>query len=1068
MRYRFGRTFLYIIGLAFLIFIIPFLMSKLDSGTSRSTDEENKVDYSDSNKANPESSNIRSPTKSNSLQPIMSDSLGNYEPKDRQIQSGPGEGGTPVIVSAAEEQEAQRTITRYGFNMVASDKISLDRQIKDTRLEECKHWIYPDVKHLPTASVILVFFDEGWSVLLRTVHSVINTSPKELLKDIILIDDGSSDPALLAPLEKYIKRWNGLVKLYRTGKRIGLIAARTLGAEKSTGDVIVVLDAHCECVVNWLPPLLTRIAINRKALAVPIVDGIEWKTLEHMNIYGSSIFRGIWEWGFLYKETEVPERELNKRKHSSEPYWSPTHAGGLLAIDRQWFFELGAYDPGIKVWGAEQYELSFKVWQCGGVVEWVPCSHVAHAYRGPRSHSVHVPDASPHQTSINHMRLAEVWMDEFTEYYYIREPAIRKLDIGDISERKQLRNKLQCKPFKWFMENIAYDVLQKFPPPPKNIVWGECKNAQHSVCLNDRGASFGQPIGVSGCYRQQVWRLNEDGEISSGEHCFISDHDIVKKKFCLDHHGRWNPVGEWQYDKSTKQIRSNKEHLCMETNGNDLKLSECNEKKESQKWMSIIFNNFPRYSFFIRRMTTLAGSISKNVEGFINFINKSPTAFHCVDNVKTILTSTGFKELRENEQWNIEPLGKYFVIKNGSCIAAFAVGGKYTNGNGFALAATHTDSPHLRVKPVSKREESGYLQVNVECYGGGIWHTWFDRDLTLAGRVFFRKQNGKINQHLVHINRPILRIPTIAIHLKRDTNEKLEINKQDHLQAVLSLKTEEELNKSTKEKETTSDTNKKLIDESKKHHSQLLELLANECNCQADDIINFDLMLADTQPSCVGGLKNEFIYSGRLDNQMSAYCAIQGLVNTLDTLPDETFIRGALLYDNEEIGSESAQGAMSEFTQHTLRRMTRAEYERSVSNSFLVSADMAHGVHPNYSSLHDRDHRPSLLNGGVVVKTNCCNRYATTAFTATLIKEIARLSNVPLQEFCMRNDMPCGTTVGPILASRLGMYTVDVGAPQLSMHSIREMTSTQALEHYLVFFNGFYKNFKQVYDSIEH
>ncbi|CAF4670234.1 unnamed protein product, partial [Rotaria socialis] len=230
----------------------------------------------------------------------------------------------------------------------------------------------------------------------------------------------------------------------------------------------------------------------------------------------------------------------------------------------------------------------------------------------------------------------------------------------------------------------------------------------------------------------------------------------------------------------------------------------------------------------------------------------------------------------------------------------------------------------------------------------------------------------------------------------------------------------------------------------------------------------FDLMLADTQPSCVGGLNNEFIYSGRLDNQMSSYCAIQGLINSLDTLPDETFIRGVLLYDNEETGSESAQGAMSEFTQHTLRRMTRDDYERSVSNSFLVSADMAHGVHPNYSSLHDRDHRPSLLNGGVVVKTNCCNRYATTAFTATLLKEIARLSNVPLQEFSMRNDMPCGTTVGPILSARLGMSTVDIGAPQLSMHSIREMTSTQALEHYIEFFNGFYKNFKQVYESIEH
>ncbi|CAF4657193.1 unnamed protein product, partial [Rotaria sp. Silwood2] len=264
---------------------------------------------------------------------------------------------------------------------------------------------------------------------------------------------------------------------------------------------------------------------------------------------------------------------------------SPTHAGGLLAIDRQWFFELGAYDPGIRVWGAEQYELSFKVWQCGGVVEWVPCSHVAHAYRGPRNHGSYVPGSSPYQTSINHLRLAHAWMDEYVEYYYRREPAIRKLDYGDISDRKKLREKLQCKSFKWFMENIAYDVMEKFPPPSKNVVWGECKNIQYSVCLNDNGASFGQPIGVAPCYGQGAWRLNEGGEIAIGESCYISDHDIVKKKFCLDHNGGWNPVGEWQWDNATQQIRSNKEHLCMETDGSKLKLAKCDEEKKSQKWI---------------------------------------------------------------------------------------------------------------------------------------------------------------------------------------------------------------------------------------------------------------------------------------------------------------------------------------------------------------------------------------------------------------------------------------------------------------------------------------------------
>ncbi|CAF3237728.1 unnamed protein product [Rotaria socialis] len=588
MRIRLGRTLRLFIALGFLILVIPFLMFKLESSNTELAPAPNGLDYPQEKKLNLDAEPIRKlldPSNNVSLQPIMSNSLGNYEPKDLPKRTGPGEGGEPVVLSPSEENDAQRSIREYGFNMVVSDKISMDRRIKDTRPDECKNWIYPNSQYLPTASVILVFYDEGWGVLLRTVHSVINTSPSELLKEVVLIDDGSTDASLQEKLEEYIKRWNGLVKLYRTGKRVGLIEARTIGAQKSMGDVIIVLDAHCECVINWLPPLLTRIALNRKAVAVPIVDGLEWNTLEHKNIYGSTNYRGIWEWGFLYKETQIPDQEAKKRKYPSEPYWSPTHAGGLLAIDRQWFFELGAYDPGIKVWGAEQYELSFKVWQCGGVVEWVPCSHVAHAYRGPRSHPSHVPGTSPYQTSINHLRVAHVWMDEYAEYYYRREPAIRILKFGDISERKKIREKLQCKSFKWFMETIAYDVLEKYPPPSSNVGWGECKNVQHSVCLNDLGASFGQPIGVSGCYGQASWRLNEGGEIASGEHCFISDHEIVKKKFCLEYDGRWNPIGEWQWDNKTQQIRSNKEHLCMETNGRNLKLAKCDEDNKSQKWI---------------------------------------------------------------------------------------------------------------------------------------------------------------------------------------------------------------------------------------------------------------------------------------------------------------------------------------------------------------------------------------------------------------------------------------------------------------------------------------------------
>ncbi|CAF0787226.1 unnamed protein product [Brachionus calyciflorus] len=512
--------------------------------------------------------------------------IGNYEPK-LEPRSGPGEGGVPVHLQPEEKESADRTVREFGFNMVASDKISLDRRIKDTRPGECKYWHYPEISKLPTASVVIVFVNEGWSTLMRTVHSVLNTSPPELIADIILVDDYSNKEHLKDKLEKYIERFKGKVKLTRTTKREGLVRARVIGAEIATGDVIIVLDAHCECVTNWLPPLLTRIAVNRKTLAVPIVDGIDWNTMEHTDIYGNSLNRGIWEWGFLYKETQVPDKESKMHKQYSEPYWSPTHAGGLLAIDKKWFFELGGYDPGIKIWGGEQYELSFKVWQCGGIVEWVPCSHVAHIYRGPRTESVHPPGGNPHQTSINHMRVAEVWMDEYKEYYYIREPQIRRLDYGDISEQLAIKQKLQCKSFKWFMENIAYDLPKKFPLPPKNKVWGECVNQKHRVCLDVRGAGFGQPIGVSGCHHQlgnQLFRLNVEGELSSGEHCFVSDKNIVKKKFCLNYEGIWNPVGEWQYDNENKTIKSSKEKTCLSTDGSNLTLEPCDNSNLNQKW----------------------------------------------------------------------------------------------------------------------------------------------------------------------------------------------------------------------------------------------------------------------------------------------------------------------------------------------------------------------------------------------------------------------------------------------------------------------------------------------------
>lgn len=514
--------------------------------------------------------------------------LGNYEPKNLEPRSGPGENGEGVSLSKVERPAGLKSVREYGFNMVASGKISMDRRIKDTRHHECKYWSYPETRNLPTASVILVFFNEGFTTLMRTVHSVINTSPKELLKEVILVDDFSTKSDLKEKLEEYIKQFNGLVKLVRTEKREGLIRARVIGAENMSGDVIVILDAHCECVTNWLPPLLTRIAVNRKTVAVPIVESIDWNTYKH-NAYGnggvSSV--GIWEWGFLYKEMTISDSDLKAKPRITSPTKSPTHAGGLLAIEKKWFFELGGYDPGILIWGAEQYELSFKTWQCGGQLEWVPCSHVAHIYRGPRTESVHPPQGNPHQNTINHLRLAHTWMDEYKEYYYIREPQIRNLDFGDISAQLEIRERLQCKSFKWYMENVAYDMVKKFPIPPKNKVWGEVINDNNNVCFDTLGSQFGQPIGVGGCHHyggSQQFRLNVQGELSAGEHCFKSDRNIIKNQFCLNYEGVWKPEGEWEYDEGKKMIKSNKEKKCITTDGRSLSLDECDESNANQHW----------------------------------------------------------------------------------------------------------------------------------------------------------------------------------------------------------------------------------------------------------------------------------------------------------------------------------------------------------------------------------------------------------------------------------------------------------------------------------------------------
>ncbi|KAG5833853.1 hypothetical protein ANANG_G00280310 [Anguilla anguilla] len=455
---------------------------------------------------------------------------------------GPGEMGKAVVIPKESQEKMKELFKINQFNLMASDMIALNRSLPDVRLDGCKTKVYPD--DLPNTSIVIVFHNEAWSTLLRTVHSVINRSPRHLLLEILLVDDASERDFLKEKLESY---------------------ARTLEVP-----VITFLDAHCECTAGWLEPLLARIKEERNAVVCPIIDVISDDTFEYMA--GSDMTYGGFNWKLNFRWYPVPQREMDRRKGDRTlPVRTPTMAGGLFSIDRAYFEEIGTYDPGMDIWGGENLEMSFRIWQCGGSLEIV--------------------------INKNNRRLAEVWMDDFKDFFYIISPGVVKVDYGDVSSRKALREALQCKPFSWYLENIYPDSQI----PRRYYSLGEIRNVETNQCVDNMGRKENEKVGFFNCHGMggnQVFSYTADKEIRTDDLCLDVSRLNGPVVMLKCHHLKGNQMFEYDAERLTLlHVNSNQ---CLDMPSEEDKMAptlrDCTGAR-SQQWL-------------LRNMTGLSGDVS--------------------------------------------------------------------------------------------------------------------------------------------------------------------------------------------------------------------------------------------------------------------------------------------------------------------------------------------------------------------------------------------------------------------------------------------------------------------------
>lgn len=408
----------------------------------------------------------------------------------------------------------------------------------------------------------------------------------------------------------------------------------------------------------------------------------------------------------------------------------------------------------------------------------------------------------------------------------------------------------------------------------------------------------------------------------------------------------------------------------------------------------------------------------KTAKKLLKFIQKSPTAFQAVEEMSQRLQKEGFKELKEEKHWDLKAGGNYFVTRNHSAVIAFSIPKKPAWK--FHIMASHSDSPALKIKENPEMEvEKAYIKLNVERYGGMLLAPWFDRPLSVAGRLIVRK-NGEIQEKLVAVDKDLLVIPNLAIHMNREVNDGYKYNVQKDMLPLYS------------------DYDGK---------GSFMKLMAAEADVAEEDILGHDLFLYDRTPGTVWGANEEFISAPRLDDIQCAFASLEG------------FLRGErkesvavhCVLDNEEVGSTTKQGAASTFLKDTLMRInmglgrTQEEYLMTLADSFMVSADNAHALHPNHTDKTDPVNRP-VLNGGIVIKYNANQKYCTDGVSAAIFKDICDRAEVPYQIFVNRSDMAGGSTLGNISNTQVPMKTVDIGLAQLAMHSVYETTGAKDTE----------------------